>query len=161
VVASVVTLSSGYAAGAMPFGWLVFGAIGILWIALHVITPLRANRIARFVNTLAWLALTLAAAIGTTIGLSAVLMLAGLILALCVWDLTDLAHRLNKAQQASAARPLVLNHMRWLFLWVMIASLATLLTLTIRIEIGFVLLVVLGMLAVLAIGRATRLLSGE
>jgi hypothetical protein len=143
----------------MPGGWLVFGAIGAVWIALHVVSQPRINRATRVVNALAWVALTLGAAIGTVIGLPAVLMLAGMILALCAWDLGDLAQRLNMAQQADAARPLIMNHMRGLFIWMVIASLATVLALTIRIEFGFVLILALGALAILAISRIVRLLS--
>jgi hypothetical protein len=152
VAAAVIALAAGYTWGGTPASWLAFVAVGTAWVAAN------ASSDWRWVDTLAWIAFTAAAAVGLNIQLPAALMLVGAVMALAAWDLGRLSRRLRSIQYAADAQSLTRNHIITLSFTILGASLVTALALTFRADLGFIPIFALAALALLAFNGAIRVL---
>ncbi|MCL5996637.1 MAG: hypothetical protein M1546_11375 [Chloroflexi bacterium] len=152
IAAAAITLAAGYAGAGITAGWLAFILAGAVWMTIHHYTRWREG------DTLGWIAFTAAAAVGLLIQRSSALMLAGVLMALIAWDLTSLDWRFRSAQRTEHTERLVRNHVRTLAFTLIGAGLIILPAMMVRVEFGFVPVLVLGALALLLLNRAIRAL---
>jgi len=100
-----------------------------------------------------------AASIGLLLGIGRGWALAGLVAALSAWDLAGFLSRLECADRAGQAGDLERSHLRRLMVVVVAGSALAVLALSVRLSLGFGLVLLLASLGTLALGRVIHLLS--
>lgn len=147
--------SIGLAAGAMALGYERGGyrrgtafvlAVGFLWL-------LSTRRDRSGMAPLGLLVLATAATFGLWLGLEAGWMVCGLVAALSAWDLDHFARRLRQAAQVEKTRRLEAIHLRRLAIVDGAALLVAAVALAIRVELGFGMALLLGVLAILGLSQ--------
>lgn len=113
---------------------------------------------------MAWLMLTLltlAAAVGASFGVNAVLMLVGLIASLSAWDLDGFVRQLRTVDKVEHESVLQRRHLRRLLVVDILGLLSGILALAVEVELSFALALVLGLVALIALSRAIGLFRRE
>ena len=98
------------------------------------------------------------AAIGVLLGLSPEAMLLGLVGALCAWDLDHFLRRVEGQAQVRDARSLAHRHLGRLLVVAGLGLLLGLVALRVDLRLTLLTALLLGLLAVLGLGRAVRYL---
>jgi hypothetical protein len=101
------------------------------------------------------------AAAGVLLGLSAEAMLLGLVGALCAWDLDHFLRRMAHQQRAGDGRVLERRHLGRILAVAGLSLILGLVALRVDLELSLLTAVLLGLLAVLGLGRAARYLYGQ
>ena len=101
------------------------------------------------------------AAVGVLLGLRAELMVLGLIGALCAWDLDQFVGRLEHAGQVRDPRALADRHLGRLLPVAGLGFVLALVALQIDLRLTLLAALLLGLLAVLALGRTARYLRRQ
>jgi hypothetical protein len=157
------TICAGLAAGALAAGfafagwWVWAGAIvvlGALWL-------LGSWRGADWVSPAALAGSVGLATIGLWLGLEAGWMVAGLIAALCAWDLARFASLLRKVDRVDEQRARETRHLVRLLLVAVSGAVLVALSLWVELTLPFAVVGLLALLAVWGLGRAVRFLRRE
>ena len=148
------TLGLGYALNGLWGGALLALAVGILWL----IGQRYGGGWVAFMSLALFVGM---AAAGLELRWGAGWTLLGIVAALSAWDLDHLAQRLRHAEQVREERRLERQHL-WRLLSVDgLGLLFAAIALGIRIELGFGLALILGLLAVVGLSQALRFLRRE
>jgi hypothetical protein len=105
--------------------------------------------------------LALAAAVGASLDLNAVLMLGGLTASLSAWDLDGFIRQLESVDIVEQELFLHRRHLRRLLVVDLLGLLPGALALAVEIELSFPLALVLGLVALIALSRAIGLFRRE
>lgn len=143
---ATAVLSLGYARGGLGMWVVAFAAGAVIW---WLAPRLRWD----WVPSVALAGYVSAAAAGCWLGLSPAAMLAGLVVALCAWDLDHFAQRLRSVKPDTATRALERRHLeRLAFVSGLGASLAAI-SLAISLKLSFGVLLTLSLLVALGVAR--------
>jgi hypothetical protein len=149
IVLAAGAIALGYESGGYRSGTVLVLAVGLLWL---LSTLLDRGEMA----PLGLLSLAGAATFGLWLGLEASWMVCGLVAALSAWDLDHFARRLRQAGQVEKVRRLEAVHLRRLAIVDGVALLVATVALVIRVELGFGMALLLGVLAMLGLSRVIR-----
>lgn len=147
---AAVGLTLGYSlAGLWQWGFF-FAAIGLAWWFGHA----RAWHIAPALGLTAY---TCCAAVGTWLKASPILMLVATALSLCAWDLCEFEKRVGE----QPAQTLFEQHLRRLAIVVILGTVGAVLGMSLRVKLGFWLVVCLGVLLAFTLNRAFILIGAR
>ena len=158
IVLAVLALGAAYGLAGL---WLPAAAILILgadWLIVR-----RVDRF-RHPDRMAWVMMGLfaiAAAVGAWLGTSPLLLTIGMTAALSAWDMDHFARQLGDVDLVVRQRKLARRHLRRLLVVDGIALLFAVLALEVQIRLGFGLALVLGLVALLGLGRIVGFLGEE
>jgi hypothetical protein len=157
VALCVLLLGAGYLLGGMV-AWAPVALLpGVLWLAGRWYGARRPAARRWIAGAALALAFGVAAA-GLWIGLGAVWMLAGAVAGLCAWDLDDFEGRLVAATRVADRVRLERKHL-WHLAGTSVASLVLALgSLQIRLQLGFLPAILLGLLVLAGLNRTIRYL---
>jgi hypothetical protein len=160
---SVLWASIAVAAGALALGYGLggYGLPALLVAVLGGLWLLGRWRAWPWVAPAGFLCFTLAAAIGMLLGLGAGWMLLGAAAALVAWDLDDLVRRLERAGRVEAQAAIESRHLARLAAVAGLGLALAAIPLGLRLDLGFGLVLLLGLLAVLGLGRVVAYLRRE
>jgi hypothetical protein len=149
-----LTLACGYAINSLWVGAFISALIGFFWL-------IGQRRHWVWTASLGLILFIGMAAFGIWLELPAVLMLCGAVATLAAWDLDDFSMRLQRAKRVEGERQLVRSHL-WRLL--MVSALGLLLggiALGVTVTFGFWWALLLGLVAILGLGRTIGLLRRE
>lgn len=139
-------LASGYAMNSLGVGALSIAIIGLLWL-------MGQRRGSAWTASWGLIFFSGMAAFGSWSGLPAVLMLCGTVAALASWDLDDFSGRQERAQRVEGQRQLERSHLRRLLIVSALGLLLGGVALGFGIQLSFWWAFLLGLLALLGLGR--------
>lgn len=157
ILPAAIVLATGFVLHQMRVEAAIILVLGGLWLAGQW-------RGWRWIASPMLVCLAGAAALGIWLGVAAGWMVGGLVLTLSAWDLDHFAWRLRYAHCTGAIRSLEWGHLRRLLLVDAIGLLLATVALTIRLQLGFGLAFLLGIVAIIGLGRVItalrRILNG-
>ncbi|HLF28689.1 MAG TPA: hypothetical protein VJG32_20360 [Anaerolineae bacterium] len=157
---NLLSISLGLATGALALGYAVRGEwIGaLLIVALGLSWWVGQRRGWNRVTPAGLISFTVLAAFGVWRGVSAAWMVVGVAATLATWDLDHFDRRLRAINRVEGERELIRAHARRLFgvagLGLVLAWIAS----GVRVELTFAWALLLGLIALLALSRAVKLL---
>ena len=154
IVLAASALALGYGLSGLWVGALPVAAVGLLWL-------LGQRRGWGWVASVALALLVGAAAAGLWLGLGVGWMLVGVVAALSAWDLGHFARRMAAVKRVAGARDLERRHLRRLLIVDGLGLLLAVVAHEIEVGFGFGVAFLLGLLAVVGLGRAIRFLRHE
>lgn len=154
IALAVLVLAAGYAVRALWPWALGSVAIGGLWVAGQ-------QRGWGWTATPGMVGLVGLTAAGIFLGLPALWMLACATAALVAWDLSHFAQRLSEAGRVEDAAALQRAHLRRLLIVAGLGLLLGGIALIARVELGFGIALLLGLLAIVGLSRAVALMRSE
>jgi hypothetical protein len=147
-------LALGYGLGGYGLPALLIAALGGLWL-------LGRWRARPWIAPAGLVCFTLVAATGMLMDLGAGWMLLGGAAALVAWDLDDLARRLEWAGRVEAQAAIESRHLGRLAVVAGLGLALAAIPVGLRLDLGFGLVLMLGLLAVLGLGRAVAYLRRQ
>lgn len=148
------SLAAGYGLGGRWAWLLAIGGLGVLWLGGYW-------RGWPWVAVLGLVGFAGVAAAGIMEELGAGWMVAGLVAALCAWDLHYLVHSLRGLEPAEAHGVLERKHIQRLLAVAGLSMVLAAAALTIQIKLTFLLALLLGLLAAWSLGRVVGFLRRE
>ncbi len=149
-------VSIGLATGVLALGYALSNAWAgtLLTIACGGVWWIGRQRSWPWIASAGLIVSTLAAAFGAWRGMPPAWMLTGAVAALAAWDLDHFERRLQDAQRVGGQRELIRSHLRRLLIATGSGLLLGWLALGVRVELGFGLALLLGLLAFLGLSGA-------
>jgi hypothetical protein len=150
---AAATLAAGYATSRLWTGALLILACGSVWL----LAQRRRWRLASVVLVV----FLVTAALGLLVGVGASWMLLGVTAALGAWDLDRFSRRLELAQQGARDGELERRHFLRLLMVSGLGLLLGAIALELDLKVGFGMILLLGLLAVLGLGQLVSFLRRE
>lgn len=148
------SLATGYGLGGRWPWLLAIGGLGVLWLGGYW-------RGWPWVAALGLVGFAGVAAAGLLQELGAGWMVAGLVAALCAWDLHYFVHSLRGLEPAEAHSPLERKHIQRLLAVASLSLVLAAVALAVQIRLTFLLALLLGLLAAWSLGRVVGFLRRE
>ncbi len=154
IIIAAGTLGLGYALNGKWPGALLFVTLGLLWLAAqHYRKPAIAS--------VGLVGIAMGAGLGALYEINSGWLLSSLIAALVAWDLHYFVHHIQDTQNVENRQALERAHLQRLGVVGGLGLLLSVLALTVRLTLGFGIVLGLGLLAVFGLSRLIRYLRQE
>lgn len=155
LIIAATALAAGYILGRARIGALAAPAVTGLWLLA------RQRRLGGWTADLGLVLLLGTAAVGAQIRMAGGWMLMGALAALGAWDLDRFARRLDSAQRVAEQKEIERRHLRWLGLALGMSAVGGAAALVLRVRLSLGAAILTGLLAVVGLSMAIRLLRRE